>query len=578
MKPFLNIAPFALAVGLAACAGPVQQSDLAPVTTGGLYSEFQKDASVDARYTPFVAAAMAQQSSSFSDSAAYYLRALEVDPSNRLIANRAFFQLLYAGRMEEAAQIAVVISEDDESVFNDDLVSILYVLEAFKRQDWPVVRARLERVEMSGFGGMLSPLLAGWSHAAENDFSDADTALSQMAADIRLKPIADEHRAYMLDHLNEFEQAEEQYQLIANAAQPLSLQPFVAYADMLARTGKRDQAREFLGQQASRFSNNNYLLREGQMIAAGLRPTQQSANPSGAVGGTFYRLASEFSRSNSPRAAVIYLRIASYLTPQIADIYFMLGNLMDDLDNPAEAAKAYGAVPSTSGLSVIAEERRINALRRGGEVAAAEDALRTAIRDNPKQSLYLVALGDILRERSDFAEAILYYNQAIELNKASGRQDWFAYFARGVSFEQTKDWPKAEADFMTALAISPNEPSVLNYLGYSWIDRGMRVEEAKGLIQKAVEQRPEDGFIIDSLGWVNYLTGDYAEAVRLLEKAVRIEPDDVTINHHLGDAYWRVGRHIEARFQWQHAIDSKPEPEELAELRTKMDMGLREDS
>lgn len=577
MKPFLKFAPIALSAALVACAGPAPRSDVAPVTTGGLYSEFSQEAAAEGYYTPFVAGALAQQSLSFSDSAAYYLKALEVDPSNRLIANRAFFQLLYAGRMQEAARIAVLISEDAEAVFNDDLVSILYVLEAFNRQDWETVRARLGRVEMTGFGGMLSPLLAGWSYAAENNFEGAESALADMASDIRLKPIADEHRAYMLDHLRDFDGAEEQYQLIANAAQPMSLQPFVAYADMLARNGKRSEAREFLGEQAARFSNNNFLLREGQMIAAGLRPTQQSANPTGAVGGTFYRLASEFSRSNSPRAAVIYLRIASYLTPQIADIYFMLGNLMDDLENPAEAAKAYGAVPATSGLSVIAEERRINALRRGGDVEAAEAALRTAVRDNPRQPLYLVALGDILRERSDFGEAILYYGQAIELNKSSGRQDWFAYFARGVAHEQSKDWPKAEADFLQALALSPNEPSVLNYLGYSWIDRGMRVEEAKGLIEKAVEQRPEDGFIIDSLGWVNYLTGDYAEAVRLLEKAVRIEPDDVTINHHLGDAYWRVGRFIEARFQWQHAIDSKPEADELAELKVKMDMGLRED-
>ena len=514
----------------------------------------------------------------FADSASHYLQALEADPDNRLIASRAFFQLLYAGRMEEAANIAVELSQSSDAAFNDDLVALLYILEAFKREDWQVARARLGSVEMSGFGGMLAPLLMGWTHAAERDYPLAEQALSTMEIDNRLKPIADEHRAYMLDHMQDYDGAQVKYLQLANALQPQSLQPLIAYADMLARTGRKDEARSFLGEQTARYSNNRFLLREGQLIAAGLRPTQSSATPRGAVGSTFYRLASEFSRSSAPQAAVVYLRIASFLTPEVADIYFMIGNLMDEMGNSEAAAVAYGAVPAASGLQIVAEERRINALRRAGMANEAEDALRSAIREYPRQSIYLVSLGDILRERQDFAEAILHYSRAIDLNREAGRLDWFAYFARGVSYEQSKDWQKAEADFLTALEINPEEPSVLNYLGYSWIDRGIRVQEAKGLIEKAVEQRPEDGFIVDSLGWVNFLTGDYEEAVRHLEKAVRMEPDDVTINHHLGDAYWKVGRFIEARFQWQHAIDSKPEAEELAQLLEKMDLGLREES
>lgn len=575
MTPFLKIVAAALL--LAGCAAQAPKTDYAPVT-GALYSEFSQESADEGFYTPFVAGALAQQSQEFADSATHYLKALEADPENDLIANRAFFQLLYAGRMDEAAKVAVTIAEGGETALQDDLVSILYVLEAFKREDWQTVRTRLETVQMSGFGGMLTPLLVGWTHTAEQDFGQAEAALSSMAIDQRLKPIADEHKAYMLDHLQQFDNAQQQYLRLADAAQPQSLQPFVAYAHMLARSGRKDEARTFLGKQAERFSNNRFLLREGRLIAAGMPPTQDSAEPIGAVGGMFYRLASEFTRSKSPQAATIYLRVASYLTPEVADIYFMLGNLMDDMGNAEAAAKVYQAVPVTSGLRLAANERRINALRRAGRVAEAEDALRTALRDNPRQPIYMTSLADILRERGDFPEAILHYTRAIELYKAAGRVDWFSYFARGVSYEQSKDWPKAEADFLAALEISPSEPSVLNYLGYSWIDRGMRVEEAKGLIEKAVEQRPEDGFIVDSLGWVNYLTGDYEEAVRLLEKAVRIEPDDVTINHHLGDAYWRVGRFIEARFQWQHAIDSEPEPEELAQLMDKLDMGLREES
>jgi len=381
-----------------------------------------------------------------------------------------------------------------------------------------------------------------------------------------------------LDHLQIFDLAQDQYLLLANAAQPISLQPFVSYAHMLARTGRVDEARTFLAKQAKRFDNNRFLLREGMLIAAGRTPSQTSASPRGAVGGMFYRLAGEFSRGSSPRAAVIYLRIASYLTPDLADIYFMLGNLMDQMGNPHAAAQVYDAVPATSVLRQAADERLINALRRADRVDEAEGKLRTALQENPKNSSYLVALGDILRDREELAESIILYTQAIELNTAARRPDWFGYFARAASYEQLDDWPKAEADFLRALELSPNEPSVLNYLGYSWIDRGINVVKAKGLIEQAVEQRPDDGFIVDSLGWVNFLTGDYSEAVILLEKAVRMEPDDVTINHHLGDAYWRVGRRIEARFQWQHALDSGPDSDEMTQLLNKLDMGLPEKS
>lgn len=562
---------------LAGCASMQESSDLAPVTDP-LRSEFASVETEGSQYGSFAAATLAQSDSEFAASAKYYLQALQNDPQSKFVADKAFFQLIHAGRLDDAARVAVDIAASGEQQRSDDLVSILFVLEAFKRNDWETVRQRIDQVEMGGFAGLMSPLLEAWSYVAEGDLAAAEQSLAPMVVDQRLKPIAQEHRAYMLDHLQSYDLAQTQYLLLADAAQPVSLQPFVSYAHMLARTGRIQEARTFLGKQAERFNNNRFLLREGMLIAAGRSPSQPSASPRGAVGGMFYRLAGEFSRGSSPEAAIVYLRIASYLTPEVADIYFMLGNLMDQLDKPEAAVQVYASVPVSSMLKQAADERLINALIRAGRSAEAEDKLRTSLRDNPKNAYFLTSLGDILREREDFLEAILHYDQAISLNIQEGRSDWFSYFARAVCHERMDDWPKAEADFLKALELSPEEPSVLNYLGYSWIDRGMKVAEAKGLIEKAVKQRPEDGFIVDSLGWVNFLTGDYDEAVKQLEKAVRMEPDDVTINHHLGDAYWRVGRKIEARFQWQHAIDSKPDAEELSELLNKLDMGLPKDS
>ena len=455
---------FPVAILVAGCASAPTDSEYAPVTNQ-LRSEFASVETAGSEYGSFVAATLAQNDSEFAASARYYLQALQVDPDSKFVADKAFFQLLFAGQLDDAAAVAVDMASESDETRADDLVSILYVLEAFKRNDWEAVRQRLARAELSGFGGLMSPLLEAWSYVAEGDFAGAERSLAPMMVDQRLKPIADEHRAYMLDHMQNYEMAQEQYLLLANAAQPVSLQPFVSYAHMLARTGRIAEARTFLGKQAKRFDNNRFLVREGMLIAAGRTPSQPNASPRGAVGGMFYRLAGEFSRGSSPQAAVIYLRIASYLTPDVADIYFMLGNLMDQMGNPHAAAQVYGSVPVASALKPAADERLINALRRADRVDEAEGKLRTALQLNPNNASYLLALGDILREREEFAEAIMYYTQSIELNAKARRPDWFGYFARAVSYEQLDDWPKAEADFLSALELSPQEPSVLNYLG-----------------------------------------------------------------------------------------------------------------
>src|SRR5690606_33991930 len=143
---------------------------------------------------------------------------------------------------------------------------------------------------------------------------------------------------------------------------------------------------------------------------------------------------------------------------------------------------------------------------------------------------------------------------------------WTLFYFRGIAYERAKQWDKAEADLLQALALFPEQPHVLNYLGYSWVDQGMHLDEAMDMIARAVELRPNDGYIVDSLGWAHYRLGNYEEAVRELERAVELRPEDPVINDHLGDAYWKVGRRLEARFQWAHARDLDPEPDALEEI------------
>jgi Flp pilus assembly protein TadD len=188
-----------------------------------------------------------------------------------------------------------------------------------------------------------------------------------------------------------------------------------------------------------------------------------------------------------------------------------------------------------------------------------------------------MALGNILRGRKEFAECADVYTKAVDTISKPEKPNWVLYYFRGICYERSKQWPKSEADMKKALELYPEQPLVLNYLGYSWIDQGINLDEGMRMIQRAVEQRADDGYIVDSLGWAYFRIGNYEQAVKNLEHAVELKPEDPTINDHLGDAYWKIGRQLEARFQWSHARDLKAEPDELVKIEEKLKVGLAED-
>jgi Flp pilus assembly protein TadD len=192
----------------------------------------------------------------------------------------------------------------------------------------------------------------------------------------------------------------------------------------------------------------------------------------------------------------------------------------------------------------------------------------------PERLDALIQLGDLLRRDEDYGRAETAYSRAVERIHDPRADQWTLFYARGITYERTKRWPRAEEDFLYALELEPEQPFVLNYLGYSWVDMGMNLDRAKAMLERAVELRPDDGFIVDSLGWVHYRVGEYDAAVDSLERAVELEPGDPVINDHLGDAYWRVGREREARFQWERALSLEPEEDTVSGIREKLRTGL----
>jgi Flp pilus assembly protein TadD len=254
-----------------------------------------------------------------------------------------------------------------------------------------------------------------------------------------------------------------------------------------------------------------------------------------------------------------------------------LADLYEGVKKPELAIKIYERVPAASPMRRNAEIQRALDLDSLDRTDEAKAILEKLVAENSTDLEAVTALGNVQRGRKQFAECADAYSKGIDSIKTSEKPNWVIYYFRGICFERSKQWPKAELDMKTALELSPDQPLVLNYLGYSWIDQGVHLDDGMKMIQRAVEQRADDGYIVDSLGWAYYRIGNYEEAVKHLERAVELKPEDPTINDHLGDAYFRIGRVLEARFQWSHARDLKPEAEDLPKIEDKLKTGVLEE-
>ena len=300
--------------------------------------------------------------------------------------------------------------------------------------------------------------------------------------------------------------------------------------------------------------------------------------PQAGAAEVLYGLGAALGRRGGEDLGLVYLQLALYLAPSHPLALLSLADLYEAMKKPELANKIYERVPLNSPLQRNArnparvQPRCARSHRRG------ESELEKLIAANPGDLEAIMALGNVLRGRKEFAECGDVYTKGVDTLTKTEKANWVIFYFRGICYERSKQWPKAEADLKKALELYPDQAHVLNYLGYSWIDQGINLDDGMRMIKRAVEQRADDGYIVDSLGWAYYRLGNYEEAVKQLERAVELKPEDPTINDHLGDAYWKVGRVLEARFQWSHARDLKPEPEDLVKIEDKLKSGLPDDT
>ena len=521
----------------------------------------------------YLAGIFAERQGDKDAAAEFFREALKHDPDNPVLLDRTFVLDVGAGNHGEAHDLAIRLLEVDPG---HRLARMFLGVEAIRGRQFAEARRHFDEASRSPISDLTVALLSAWSliGGGQNDqaFALVEEIDASPSDDIaRLKIY---HTALMHEVVGDTETARG---LMRQAFEMSSsdlrvVQALIRYA---AIDGDFEAASGYVAGFESLLPGHPLMQHVAADIAEGRVPHANVKDVRDGAVEVLFGLGAALARDARDDNAALFYQLALVVHPEAPMPLLTLGEHFDAVDDHEAAIATYERVPETSPFRVRADIRRARSLDNA-EFADESDALMAElVTAHPDSRDVHFTRASILHGRRAFAEAAGAYTDAISTIETVRNEDWFLFYYRGICFERSKQWSLAEADLQRALELNPDQPYVMNYLGYSWIDQGVNVDEGLELVKRAVELRPRDGDIVDSLGWGYYRLGRYEEAVETLERAAELRGDEPVILDHLGDAYWKVGRYLEARYQWRHALDLEPEDQDLVEtIRMKLDHGL----
>lgn len=499
----------------------------------------------------------------------FFREALRSDPGNAELIERTFVAALSNGDIDEAADLAKRLLTRDPK---NSLGHLVLGVQQLKAKHFAAARRQFSQGNAGEQQDVTSSLLTAWTYAAQNDEKKALATIDGIK-DSSFALFKDYHAALIADLANDGPEATRRMKA-AYAADKTILRLVDAYGRFFSRHGDAAEAQRVYTEFDKIMPRHPIIVAALAELKAGKVLVPFVRTPEDGAAEVLYGLGAAGGRQGDELAAMVYLRLSLYLQPQDALATVTLADIYARLKQNEQAIDVYESVPADSPLKGNAEIQTGLTLDVLGRPDDAIKHLRAITAERPGDLDALTTLGNIQRGQKLFGDAVGTYAKALTLVGPDDRAAWPLLYFQGIAYERLKDWPKAEANFQHALKIVPDEPLVLNYLGYSWVDRGLHLDEAFKMLRRAVALRPEDGYIVDSLGWAHFRLGEDEDAVKELERAVTLKPSDPTINDHLGDAYWRTGRKLEARFQWNHARDLNPDAEDLPGILAKVANGL----
>ncbi|MEM7302422.1 MAG: tetratricopeptide repeat protein [Pseudomonadota bacterium] len=507
----------------------------------------------------------------------YYRRALSLDPGNPNLMQNAFMTLLANGNVDEAMTIAADLTELENG---PQIANIALAVDAVRGKELANARTYLTYSSRSDLDRLVGGLMKAWIASDGKTPEKALEIVDELQGPAWFNLFIEYHGGLLAAKIG---QTEEAYSRLGKAIDRRSggsaaSETHLRAVEMLARiqfaAGATKEAEETVTSGRRVQSANPALARLDEELRSGKGLTHTPMSAQRGTAEIFYTLGTAIDDEGGLQFAMIYLNLSRALAMDSDIITLALADLFDKQKLYRRSNELFSAVSDASPYHRIAQLELALNLDALDQLDEASKSLEGLLKDDPDDLIAYLSYGGMMSRHEKYAEAAAIYERAAARVQTPRRIHWNLYYRRGIAYERTKQWPKAEESFKKALELFPDQPSVLNYLGYSWVDMNINLEEGLEMIRKAVNLRPNDGYIVDSLGWAYYRMGRFDDAVRELERAVELRAADPTINEHLGDAYWRVGRKLEATFQWNHAIDLKPTETTVEAIQKKLEEGL----
>lgn len=518
----------------------------------------------------YLAARIAESENDFRAAATWYAKAIVADATNPQLLDGAILAEIGIGDFASATSAAKL--RDGLGGDASQLAEVALIADEAKREDFAALIAGAGNGR--DIGDLANALVVAWAKVGAGKMSEAVEDFDALTQNKGYEAFGYYHKALALASVGDFEGADEI--LSGKAAGPIVVmrRGVFAHAQILSQLERNPEALALLDRSFGTAPDPIVDAVRRRLQAGEPIPFDTVTSARDGIAEVFYTISTALNGEADPVYTLLHLRVAGYLRPDHSDALLLTADVLEELGQHELAADTYAVFPPEDPSFVTAEIGRAGALRSQGKSDAAIEALQTLARSHGDLLGVQFALADLLRSEERFDEAEVAYSAAIDLAVAAKTESWVLYFYRGICHEQSKDWAPAEADFRRALELNSTQPQVLNYLGYGLVDRGEKLDEALGMIEKAVAADPEQGYIIDSLAWAYFKLGRYADALKPMEKASLLEPVDPIVTDHLGDVYWMNDRKLEARFQWRRALSFEPTETDKARILRKLDVGL----